>query len=903
MDHSEQIADGAVLLTVNQRLARHHLMRYQSWQLRQGNDWWETPAVLPLRAWLKSVHAQALNMGLSQLTLLPDLLVHKAWRQCIEQDTALHLLDVEAAARSARQAWELSCAWHCYNHEDQYLSLDQFTWQRWRERYVQYLDSQSRIDEASLADHLVELISNNNVTGLLPASIIVDGFLQLPPQLQGLVDSMIATGVNVQQVQRDADAVVHQIHYPDDAQELLGIATQMRQALETQPQQSLGLVVPELQAQRSAVLRAFDRVFFPACSPDEIRRLGRPYDVSLGAPLSDTAVVRTGLLLLRLCVVGIQGSEISAVLLSPYIVAAATEARQREQLDRTLREQRVVKLDLASLPGKLYSNSRLTPAVSKLLRKRTLSAANLSVWAERFSDWLKQLGWPGDSVDTEEYQAVSSWMDCLDDLQLLDEGETFTSSEALTIVQRLARERVFQLDTPHTPIQIMGRLESHAIAFDCLWVAGLDAEQWPPAASPSPYLSIASQKLQGVPGASASSQLSLAESEFQMWCSRSPLVMASRAVLRDGKALEAAAIPTVLASSDNQNRAEQVLRNLKNINRPIDPVAMITAALTLEQLADYYAPPLPAGSAVKGGARLFENQALCPFRAFALHRLRIKPLEEAGIGLDPRQHGTLLHSALEIFWRSLGTHAAMMALSSDAFNQQVDLAVESAMEKDQVPEVLATLEKKRLIALLKEWLEQCEVPRQAFEVVSVEQKLEIEHGGIVMTVVLDRMDRVDNALVVVDYKTGTANKVSTWADQRIVNPQLPLYVLTNEDIEGVSFAQVARNQCGFKGIASDDSLLPKVKSTVTRSRSAHATDKPLEHWSDWRAHWRSALDDIAVEVRQGLASVTPMPTACNYCELKSLCRIGSDAPGLDIGEDAGELDVPAMDTMSLGELP
>ena len=172
---------------------------------------------------------------------------------------------------------------------------------------------------------------------------------------------------------------------------------------------------------------------------------------------------------------------------------------------------------------------------------------------------------------------------------------------------------------------------------------------------------------------------------------------------------------------------------------------------------------------------------------------------------------------------------------------------------------------------------QCEAPRQAFEVVSLEQKQSIEHGGIIMNVMLDRIDRVGDALVVVDYKTGTSNKVNTWADERIVNPQLPLYVLTNDEIEGATFAQVAKNQCGFKGVASDDNLLPKVRTTINRSRASSATEKELVQWPQWRKHWRESLDTIAAEVRQGLATVTPMKTACVYCELKSLCRINDDA--------------------------
>jgi len=120
-------------------------------------------------------------------------------------------------------------------------------------------------------------------------------------------------------------------------------------------------------------------------------------------------------------------------------------------------------------------------------------------------------------MDTEEYQSVTAWMECLDDMQLLDDNTGVSARDALFLITRLARERIFQPDTPATPIQIMGKLESHGIQFDCLWIAGLDTEQWPQTGSPTPFLSIAKQKEAGVPDASGSARLDIAEREFLQW--------------------------------------------------------------------------------------------------------------------------------------------------------------------------------------------------------------------------------------------------------------------------------------------------------------------------------------------------------------------------------------------------
>lgn len=876
-DWSEQIANGTVLLTVNQRLARHHSANYQRWQLVQGNQWWDTPAILPLRAWLVSIHTQALSAGLSSLTLMPELLQQRAWRRCIERDETVALLDTEAAAQLARRSWQLSYAWQCFNNVDDYLPQDQFAWQRWCTSYCALLEEQSSIDDSMLADHVVQLLSIDGSSKLLPSHMIWDGFLQLPPQLQSLKLALSDAGVKVELVRREPRTHVHPIEYQDDSVELLSIANHMRQELERNPNQSLGLVVSDLQQRRGAVLRAFDRVFFPVMSPEQIRTHARPYDISLGLPLSDTPVIKAALLSLKLCFSSIESSDISAWLLSPYLIAAQTESLKRAHMDRRLRDDRIRSLDICSLLDFSYTEKKLAAAGRKFLKKRRTNRATLSVWAARFSECLKILGWPGNAIDTEEYQAVSAWLECLDDMQLLDDNTAVTVTSASTQLQRLARDRIFQLDTPYTPIQIMGRLESHGIGFDCLWVAGLDTEQWPPVGSPSPFLSIANQKAQGIPEASAAARLALAEREFLMWCSQAPLLIASHALQRDGKNLTAAVVPAVEASPENRAIAEIRLGRISDAAELRDPMRAIQGALTLEAITDNYGPALPGASEVRGGARLFEDQALCPFRAFALHRLRIRPLEEAGLGLDPRQHGTLLHRALEMFWAEIQTQDALIALGDQDLRVQVETVVDAAIVELSVPDNLKALEQKRLTNLVCEWLMQCEAPRQAFEVVSLEQRQSIEHGGIVMNVMIDRIDRVGDALLVVDYKTGVSNKVSTWTDERIVNPQLPLYVLTNDEIEGASFAQVVKNQCAFKGVASDDGLLPKVKTTVNRSRVSDVAHKELAQWSHWRAHWRESLDNIAAEVRQGLATVTPMKTACVHCELKSLCRINPDA--------------------------
>ncbi|MEE9321144.1 MAG: PD-(D/E)XK nuclease family protein [Granulosicoccus sp.] len=919
--------DGAVLLTVNQRLARHHVAQHAAWQQAQGRSWWQTPAILPWQSWLVSLHDEALATGLTRRVRLPAILQQQRWRQALVKDHSTVLLDIDAAAQSARQAWATSCLWACRNDSDAYLSHDQYTWQRWCDDYRAGCKHDQLVDDAELADHLRTLISSDASAWTLPERLLLDGFLTLAPQQQALIETLTAAGVEVIKSSPQPKAELRRDVHDDDQRELLAVASEMRQVLDKDFTQRLGVVIPDLQQRRAVVMRAFDRVFFPGKSPLAIAAIGRPYDISLGLPLADTAIVNTALMLLRLVTRGIEGNELSALLTSPYLVAADAEARSREKVDKSLRSDRVRRLDVEGLRSKLESG-QLRDSLHVLLKSRRTSSAVASDWADRFSQWLKTLGWPGESLDSEEHQTLQAWCGCLDDLQVLDDGNKLAMHEAVALVVRLARERVFQPESPATPVQIMGRLESHGIAFDRLWVTGFDADQWPPQSNPTPFLSIAAQKAAGVPDASVEVRLAMAEREYELWQSQTPLLVVSHAGMRNDSVLAPAAViealpvanvsltllhvPPLPGDTEAGKRVGKESRNVRvsDAATPLGsvgdlfaglsdemvtddaakaglaggacqdiaaaPMRVIYDSIQLEQFADDHGEPVAEGTLVGGGARLFQDQALCPFRAFAMYRLQIRPLEEPGIGLDARQHGKVLHKALELFWQSTQTHAELMLLTDDGLQAALKSAIETALDAAPVAGVMRQLEQLRLLRLLSEWVEQCEKPRTPFEVLAFEDEREIAHGGIVMNVTLDRIDRVDGALVVIDYKSGVNNPVKTWSDKRMENSQLPLYVLTDEAIQGVSFAQVAHNKCVFKGVGSNEHMLPNILTQV----------EEISDWQGWRAHWRAALDVVAAEVREGLASVTPMKSACQYCELKSLCRIQSVESPIDEESDA-----------------
>ena len=577
--------------------------------------------------------------------------------------------------------------------------------------------------------------------------------------------------------------------------------------------------------------------------------------------------MRAALLALGLTFGSLPSHGLSALLLSPYLRDAEAECRSRERLERRLREWRVRSMPLGKLAARLDDGSRLRKALFALdkrvkpLRRGRRSA--IADWADRFGDALRSWGWPGEGLSSEEYQAVQALHGTLDDLQALDDGATVTHGEALDALRRLARERVFQPETPEVPIRILGRLESHGLRFDALWVASLDSEHWPPTGSPSPFLPVARQKAAGMPEASPEARLALARAEFAHWCASAGELVASHALERDGKPLVPAAALADIAPGTLEEE---------------DPAARVREAVATESLADERGPGVAGSAAVRGGARLLEDQAKCPFRAFARHRLELRPLEEADLGPDPRRRGTSLHLALEAFWRRTVTHAALLALAPDALRARIEESVDAALADDEfLDDVMRRLERVRLVRLVEEWIERAERPRPPFEVVDFEREVRFAHGGVEVTLRIDRIDRVGDRLVVIDYKTGTRDSIERWAESRLVAPQLPLYALADDALAdhaladhalaGVAFARVVPFDTRFLGVAADGELLPNVGLGPKGEE---------REWPEWRALWRDALDGVAAEVRGGEAGVRPMKGACEFCELRGLCRVGPD---------------------------
>ncbi|MCP4128273.1 MAG: PD-(D/E)XK nuclease family protein, partial [Gammaproteobacteria bacterium] len=418
------------------------------------------------------------------------------------------------------------------------------------------------------------------------------------------------------------------------------------------------------------------------------------------------------------------------------------------------------------------------------------------------------------------------------------------------------------------PVQVVGILEAAGLRFDHLWVLGLSDDRWPAAATPNPLLPITLQRELNLPHASSRRELEYTALITERILASAAEVVMSHATSDGGSELRVS--PLI---------AEVPLASLEQLElaHTIDMRSLGFGAAELEQLVDDAAPPLPPGSHLRGGSGLLADQSACPFRAFAKHRLGAKVVEDPVSGVDARIKGIMVHRVLQRVWERLGTQEQLLRLAEPELRQLVDDEVGRELNRlrPSRPETLAPrfiqMEQERVTGLILEWLG-VERERAPFAVVALEQKQTVEISGLQLDIVADRVDRIANGSnLIIDYKTGKYLTHKGWFEERIEEPQLPLYATTNvEEVSGVFLAGISRATMKFTGVSEVDGLVPGIKAFAdSREAAAHAG------WDGLRRDWQERLQLLATEILQGQAGVRPKnPTKeCLYCPLPTLCRI------------------------------
>lgn len=877
-----QRLDGcATIVTGNRRLARTLHQAFNQARSAEGCEVWPAPDILPWDAWLQRLWQEVIiscRTEAARKVLLTSHQEYFVWQEILEKRSDdVPLQAVNETVTRIMEAWQMLHAW-CIPRREADFDHNADTRLFWQlaSMFEEKCRKNGWLSIAVLPGILSESVLTGNLP--LPHELVLTGFDEWTPQQLSFLHALEQAGCSLQWLQlSDQPDRIGKLACADGRDEIRQAANWIRQRLEENSAVRIALVVPELTAQREMICQTLDEVLVPqALQPEHYDRV-RPYNLSLGKPLDRYPPVSLALDILDLSEAVIELPHISRVLRSSFIVGGDREMNARALLDARLRESGEWNLTLRKLltnaarSGQPYSCPLLAECLSNLMKQVQVSLVSTSPgeWAQRFEQWLKAIGWPGErGLSSEEYQVIQAWQGVLREFSTLDWViRSISLAEALQQLKRMVAGTIFQPESAEAPVQVLGLFEAGGLQFDYLWLMGLHDGVFPASPRPNPFLPLTLQREADAPHSSARRELRVAAALLQRITTNATEIVISYPQRKGDE---------ILDSSPLIDAFRALGEEMLTMGTPLAWRDSVYHSRQQEVLSEDAAPAF-TGTSIPGGSRLFKLQAACPFRAFAELRLDARPLGRIQIGLNALVRGTLLHRVMEMIWAELDSSAVLADLSPDELNSLVTGKVNEAIGgiAPRYPhafgERLQALESKRLHALVLLWLEM-EKRRPSFRVSGREMATELELNGLRINLRIDRIDTLEKGgELLIDYKTGEV-KASAWFGDRPDEPQLPLYSLAFADgPAGITFARIRAGDIAFEGVASEEVSIPGVKSFENLKHTQEAAS-----WDEVLASWRQIIERLAQDFMDGEAGVNPKqyPQTCTYCELKPLCRIG-----------------------------
>lgn len=866
---------GATVVTGNQRAARTLRIAFDRRNRALGLHSWQPPAVMAWDTWITRLWRALLLNGQTSKLLLNRSQEHAVWRRILTADAELHSLQTpDALAEMAAEAWSLLCS---YNGQERLrgsaVSADTRAFHRWALKFDQQCKADGLISRAQLEFALRAAASAGQLAAATATEIALVGFDSLTPAQSSLLEGLRADGVEIEELSISIAAKQKMlVATADEREELRTAALGIRKLLEERPHARVAVIVPRLEKQRAEIDRTFREILAPELEDITASANSGPFEFSVGVMLANTPLITTALDLLRWCTGALPLERVSRLLLSPYLAPATTQNGARAEFDafelrRTKLLRPEISLDwlITAIEGSRHK-SRLSGLLAKLRtmliaakRQTRNEQRSHSEWAEAMRELLAAVSWgAGNRQDSVEFQTRRKWDSVLDELATLDfDGQRVGFVQALDAVSRIAQQTMFAPESREAPVQILGPLEAAGSTFDAIWFLRSGELSWPVPRSSNSLLPWPLQRDLAMPGTDA--QL---DAEH-----------ARRITKRIAESAATVVFTYANESAEGRQRQSSAMNGLH-----LEPVAIEEIAtaetqtfLETEKIEDTGSLPQLPDRVIHGGAEILRLQASCGFRAFAEKRLWSTDLRTTEMGLDAAERGTIVHLALEEFWKVVKTQSALKLMPPSEREALLEQCISTALERSEKLSVTPwdaaylDMQRERLRNLLGPWLE-LELTRPPFTVKLSEKELkDVQIGPLRLSVRVDRVDIGESGEIIIDYKTGVA-KPNEWLSDRPDAPQLPLYAVLSEavQLEAIAFGQVrAGKDMGLQGFSiSEESGI-----RMPRQRPANLAEQVEE--------WRQVLTSLAEDFYTGDTRVRPksFPTTCTYCAQRLLCRI------------------------------
>lgn len=861
-----QLNGSITILTPNQRLSAYLNHHYDHHQHLQGLSAWPSLDCLPLSAWVRRLYAN----GDDPRQILTEWQILTLWRSVIEtfcnhaHDT-YPLINAWRTAQLASTAWRLAQQWRLpLSTLTHHTTSDVRTFATWASHVQQRYQQQHIADDSHCFTTLIDQAPNYRA--FLPQHLVLAAFDEIPPLTQQLLDAL-APYCHIHTFQPCITPhTLQRAAFPSPEHEVRAMAHWSKRQLAANPQARIGCIMLDLANQRDMVERVCTEVLATDITLGITDEAHLPFNISAGQPLLHFPLIAAAYTALQLNRHSVSLDTISALLRTPFLGGSEQELWTRARWDSQLRRRGECRYNLTTLLATSAPCPQLATNLHALRATLSTRRAPLNHWATQFATQLQLLGWPGErSLSSHEFQQLERWQQLLHEFASLEQIDPapVSASTALERLQQLAQHLIFQPQSGEKPLQILGSLEAVGHTFDYVWLLGANQHIWPPAPQPNPFLPNDWQRQHHMPHASPERTHAFSQLITDRICRSAPHIVASYSTLDGDLALHPSVLIEAIPLIDSADLAPE-LTATPTLPTPI-----------MEHYHDDQGPPVATQHYLRGGAALLKNQAACPFRAFAYHRLGARTPPPPSPVLSASERGDLVHTVLEQLWAQLGDHANLMQHTPTELRALIHTQAQQVLQQKAQQRPLSfthgwqAVEQQRLTDLLSEWLA-WEKTRPPFRVVTREATQHITLGGLTIRVRLDREDELADGLrLIIDYKTGKTDP-SVWFGARPDDPQLPLYCFTAEHpVGGIAFALVRPGGSELVGVSAQPCDIPKVTLLDKQSFAPGITS-----WTAFQEQQRTTLTQLATDFAAGHAAVDPKHPidSCRYCELSALCR-------------------------------
>lgn len=870
MDFSQFEPKNSLIVTASRRQARYIREQYQQYQINLGNAVWQSLDILPWPAFLEqcwSLYSQ--NCADTLPVRLSKEQSQYLWQQMVLNSKYTDgLLNSQQTVKTSFEAWRMINQWQIDSLDFHHGDSDQEAFAEWYFEYRKQLSNKNWIDSFQVGT----LIANNfdAIVNLLPDNISFYGFQQINPQQNHIIDS-IKKHKSFSLLSAERSVVKKQTIKSAESseQEFIAAIRWAAQRVESTPNKTVAILVPDLQQQRAKIERVIQRELYPE-SFIKGKKSYDWHDISASEELYRQPMVEVVLTWLILTDKSLTKEQLQTLLLSPYLYSSSDELWQATRLEIQVRKSNKSFYNVSSIKELCARNEITLSWFEVILNDKENIENNL-----RFIEFirivltkLESLHWSGhEPLSSHEFQLQKQFLEAIKSSAKLNKvvGKNLSWSQALNVLKKYIQEQGFHQETPHAPIKIMGLLEAVAIQHDAVWVLSATDKNLPQKTNLNPFLSKALQLKHQLPGSSHEREIDYAQAILNSLLATDELIFSyptheGEQELLLSPLLKPLADNSGVQTVDFDNALPLFLHNWKTSQ--------------IETYKDDDGLALEADSYTAGGTGVLKAQAASPFDAYVRYRLNAYPLETDDLGISFMDRGNIFHKVMQMLWQHLKSQNNLLKHSESELSDLTNKVITHCLNNES--KYLYLLNHKGFFATEKERLKKLvlsaldfDKERPPFEVIDTEAKRQIEVGGLRINITIDRIDQLsDGSLLIIDYKTGTPRLIDLLSDP-IGEPQLLLYAISEHKeehpVSGVLFYQAHLKGHKYLGFTEDSEMIDGVKALKDLDNNPYSSE-----FKDAIEQWRKMLNGIAESFRKGEANLTEF--GINYADHHSISR-------------------------------